>query len=92
MKFEAMDQYQYAFRAKLFPRHVPADEIYVHDSIYFLKSYKVKYWFNNNLKSHVKVDSWAMCNASSNHECYEQSCDANGNISCPLSKQGFVEV
>ena len=64
--------------------------LYVDDLIYYSKSDKVEEWFENQLKSHVKVDflgdaSWFL------GQRYDWQTDPNGNVSCHVSQQAFVK-
>ena len=63
--------------------------IYVDDFIYYSTSDKVEQWFEQQLKSHVKVDfmgdvSWFL------GQRYEWHNDVDG-LSCHVSQQAFVE-
>ena len=65
--------------------------LYVDDLIYYSKSDKCEEWFENNLKSHLKVDfmgdaSWFL------GQRYDWHTDTNtGKVSCHISQQAMVE-
>ena len=64
--------------------------LYVDDLVYYSKSDKVEEWFENQLKSHVKVDfmgdaSWFL------GQRYDWHIDPNGKVSCHISQQAFVK-
>ena len=64
--------------------------LYVDDLVYYSKSDKVEEWFDNQLKSHVKVDFmgdafWFL------GQRYDWHTDTNGKVSCHISQQAFVK-
>ena len=64
--------------------------LYVDDLIYYSSSDAVEEWFENNLKSHLKVDfmgdtSWFLC------QRYKWHNDENEKVSCHSSQQAMIE-
>ena len=64
--------------------------LYVDDLIYYSPSDSVEKWFEDNLKSHLKVDfmgdaSWFL------GQRYEWHNDENGKISCHISQQAMID-
>ena len=65
--------------------------IYVDDFIYYSKLDKVKEWFKQQLKSHVKVDfmgdgSWFL------GQHYEWNTDkSDGSVWCHVSQKAFID-
>ena len=64
--------------------------LYVDGLDYYSKSDKVEEWFENQLKSHVKVDfmgdaSWFL------GKHYDWQTDPDGKVSCHISQQAFIE-
>ena len=64
--------------------------LYVDDLIYYSPSDAVEDWFEDNLKSHLKVDfmgdaSWFL------GQRYEWHNDEQGKVSCHISQQAMIE-
>ena len=64
--------------------------LYVDDFVYYSTSDKVEQWFEQQLKSHVKVDfmgdvSWFL------GQRYDWHTDASGNVSCHVSQQACID-
>ena len=92
MGFKAMDQDKCVLKCSPIEGEPPIYVgIYVDDFIYYSKSDKVEEWFEQQLKSHVKVDfmgdvSWFL------GQRYEWNTDdLDGTVSCHVSQQAFVE-
>ena len=65
--------------------------LYVDDLAYYSKSDKVEQWFENNLRSHLKVEfmgdsAWFL------GQQYDWHTDPNnGHVSCHISQQAMIE-
>ena len=91
MRFEAMGQDKYVYKCTPIEGQPPIYVgLYVDDLIYYSPSDAVEEWFENNLKSHLKVDfmgdaSWFL------GQRYEWHNDENGKVSCHISQQAMIE-
>ena len=57
MGFDVMAQYTCVYKCTLIEGQPPIYvRLYVDDLVYYSNSDKVEQWFENNLKSHLKVD------------------------------------
>ena len=86
-----MDQDNCVFRCTPFKGEPPIYVgLYVDDFVYYSKSNRVQEWFENELKSHVKVDfmgdvSWFL------GQRYDWYTDPNGKVSVHISQQAMIE-
>jgi hypothetical protein len=91
MGFEEMQHDNCIFKCTPFADEPPIYVgLYVDDFIYFSKSDKVEEWFENNLKSHVKVEfmgdvQWFL------GQRYDWYTDSENRIACHISQQAFIE-
>ena len=91
MGFDSMDQDHCVYKCTPIEGEPPIYVgLYVDDIIYYLRSDKVKQWFENNLKSHVKVDfmgdaSWFL------GQRFDWHTDKSGRVSCHVSQQAMIE-
>ena len=92
MEFDAMAQGKYVYTCTPIEGQPPIYVgLYVDDLVYYSKSDKVKQWFENNLKSHLKVEfmgdaAWFL------GQRYDWYTDPNnGLVSCHISQQAMIE-
>ena len=64
--------------------------MYVDDLMYYSKSDKVEQWFENQLKSQVKVDFMGDASWFLGQHC-DWHTDTYGNVSCHVSQKAFIE-
>lgn len=90
--FKAMDHDKCVFKCQPFPDKPPMYVgLHADDFVYCSKSDEVEQWFENELKSHVKVDffmgdvNWFL------GQRYDWFTDSNNKVSCHISQQAFIE-
>ena len=65
-------------------------DLYVDNLVYYSESDKVEEWFENNLKSHVKINFMGDASRFIGQH-YDWYTDPEGKVLCHISQQAFVE-
>ena len=90
LDFKAMDHNKCVFKFQPFPDKLPTWlGLHVDDFIYYSKSDESEQWFENELKSRVKVDFMGDVNwfLGQRHDWFT----IDGKVSCHISQQAFIE-